>query len=106
LKNDTSKVKSGNVDVDNVFALINETLKDYSPDLYLFGSRAKQLEQSTSDIDIAILTKKTLPLHKLAEVREKIEHSKVIYTVDLVDLARIEPKFREKILKEGVLWSA
>ena len=86
--------------------MIHEALKDYSPDLYLFGSRAKQLEQSTSDIDIAILTKKTLPLHKLSEVRERIEQSKVIYAVDLVDLARAKPEFKQKILKEGVLWNA
>lgn len=99
------KFKNACADVDKVFVLINETLKDYSPNLYLFGSRAKQREQKTSDIDIAILTEKTLPLHKLSEVREKIEQSKVIYTVDLVDLARIAPKFREKILKEGVLWN-
>jgi len=109
LKND--KLKSDSTfpvisDVDNVFALINEILKDYSPDLYLFGSRAKQREQSTSDIDIAILTKTTLPLHKLSKVREKIEQSNVIYNVDLVDLARSNPEFRAKILKEGVLWSA
>lgn len=92
-------------DVDKVFALIQETLNDYSPDLYLFGSRARQQEQSTSDIDIAILTEQTLPLHKLSEVRDKIEQSKIIYRVDLVDLARANPEFKQKILKEGVLWN-
>ena len=106
MNHDKLKFKNATADVDKVFALINETLKNYSPDLYLFGSRAKQIEQSTSDIDIAILTKKTLPLHKLSEVREKIEQSKIIYRVDLVDLARVKSAFKEKILKEGVLWNA
>ena len=106
MKNDKLKIKNGRADVDKVFTLINETLKDYSPDLYLFGSRARQQEQSTSDIDIAILTGKALPLHKLSEVRDKIEQSKVIYRVDLVDLARVTSEFKQKVLKEGVLWNA
>ena len=106
LKSKNNPIFSGQSDVNHVFTLIQEALSDYSPDLYLFGSRARQQEQSTSDIDIAILTGKTLPLYKLSEVRDKIEESKVIYRVDLVDLARVQPEFRQKVLKEGVLWSA
>lgn len=106
MKTKSSNAVSDFSDIDSVCTLIKAMLKDYSPDLYLFGSRARQEEQSTSDIDIAILTQKTLPLHKLSEVRDKIEESKIIYRVDLVDLARVQPEFKQKILKEGVLWSA
>ena len=37
--------------------------------------------------------------------REALEEAPVVRRVDLVDLAEAEPAFRERVLREGVLWA-
>ena len=38
-------------------------------------------------------------------LKEALEEARVVRRVDLVDLAEAEPAFRERALREGVLWA-
>lgn len=72
--------------------------------VYLFGSWAKGEGTRFSDIDVAVLPLDPLPQGTLSEIREALEESLVVYSVDLVDLSETAAEFREKIEREGVLW--
>ncbi len=72
--------------------------------VYLFGSWASGTERRASDIDLAIEAPAPLPATLLAKLREAIEESHVPYRVDVVDLAEVEPSFRARALREGMLW--
>ena len=86
--------------------IVLEGLREYSARVYLFGSRATGRAARTSDIDIAVLPEAPLPEGVLADIREQLEESTIIYTVDLVNLETAEKALRERALKEGIEWSA
>ena len=73
--------------------------------VYLFGSWARGEETRLSDIDVAIEPHAALPRGTLARLRERLEESHVPYRVDVVDLTRTSPEFRQRVRTEGVLWS-
>lgn len=73
--------------------------------VYLFGSWAKGQASRVSDIDVAVDPLEPLPVGLLAEIKEELEESNVLYPVDLVDLSAAGPEFRRAVLSEGILWS-
>lgn len=81
-------------------------LRKYPARVFLFGSRATGRAVRASDIDIAVLPENPLPEGILAELREQLEESSIIYTVDLVNLETAEEGLRERVLKEGIEWRA
>jgi predicted nucleotidyltransferase len=91
-------------DIDQVRRIVLTRLRDYSVDVYWFGSTAKGTAGRYSDIDVAILPHKRLPAGLLAEIREDLEQSHVIYQVDVVDLSQAPEKLRDSVIKEGTRW--
>jgi predicted nucleotidyltransferase len=79
--------------------LIKTFLKKH---IYLFGSRAKQAHRVSSDIDIAIKSKRSIS-KELAFARFEIEESQIPYKVDLIELSKA-PYLEEIIKKEGIRW--
>lgn len=51
----------------------------------MFGSRAKNIDTSISDIDIGIETDKPIEFHKVSLIKEKFENSNIIYKIDIID---------------------
>ena len=47
-----------------------------------------------------------LPPGLLAELREALEESTVPWRVEVVDLSETDAAFRERVLKEGIVWNA
>jgi len=92
-------------DLDEVRRIICSGLRGYRARLYLYGSWAAGTEARASDIDVAILPMDSIPRDLLAELREDLEQSNVIYPVDLVDLSECSEDFRKRVLREGILWS-
>ncbi|MBI3801836.1 MAG: nucleotidyltransferase domain-containing protein [Deltaproteobacteria bacterium] len=74
--------------------------------VYLFGSWARGEATSLSDIDVAIEPHMALPQGALARLRERLEESHIPYRVEVVDLRRVAPTFRHRVLEEGIQWSA
>ncbi len=75
-------------------------------EVYLFGSFARGTARRGSDIDLAVLPRADAAQGALSRLREALEESWVPYRVDVVDLREADPAFRERVLKEGVRWSA
>ena len=92
--------------LDEVRHIVLEVLGERGAFVYLFGSWARGQATSVSDIDLAVETLNPLPPGLLADLRERLEESHVPYRVEVVDLSKADPHFRERILKEGVRWNA
>jgi len=81
-------------------------LRGYRVEVFLFGSRATGGAGHYSDINIGILSSEPLPTGLLAELREALEESHIIYTVDVVDLGEVSDAFfRSRVISEGVRWN-
>lgn len=65
--------------------------------LYVFGSRADGTACRGSDLDLALDAGQPLPLMLLAQIQDRLEDSDLPFMVDLVDLHRINPEFRDRI---------
>jgi predicted nucleotidyltransferase len=85
-------------------SLIIEFFKEENVIVILFGSRARGDYSRVSDIDIGILPKNRLDRKKLVLLKEKIDNLNFPYTVDVVDLSKVSEAFREKALREGIVW--
>ncbi|MBI3153741.1 MAG: nucleotidyltransferase domain-containing protein [Chloroflexi bacterium] len=84
--------------------IILERLKNYRAKVYLFGSQATGKARVYSDIDVAVLPLQKMPISTLSEIREELEESDIVRTVDVVDLAETDESFRQRVEKEGVVW--
>ena len=85
-------------------SLIIEFFKEENVIVVLFGSRARGDYNRVSDIDIGILPENRLDRKKLVLLKEKIDDLNFPYTVDVVDLSKVSEAFREKALREGIVW--
>jgi uncharacterized protein len=85
-------------------SLVIELFKEENVIVILFGSRSRGDYSRVSDIDIGILPKKNLDQKKLVLLKEKIDDLNIPYTVDVVDLSKVSEAFREKALREGIIW--
>ena len=100
------KTVSHDGDLSEVRRIVAEGLRGLSARLFLFGSRARGTARFGSDIDVAVLPMAPLPRGTLAAIREALEESRVPFAVELVDLSESDRQFRERVLAEGVPWSA
>ena len=91
-------------DLDTTREIILERLKNYRAKIYLFGSQATGSARLYSDIDVAVLPLQKLPVSIFSEIREDLEESNIVRTVDVVDLAEADESFRQRVEKEGVIW--
>lgn len=86
--------------------IVLHRLRAADADVYLFGSWARGDARRTSDIDIAILPRGNLPPRILSDIRERLEAAPIPYPIELVDLRDASPSLRDRVLREGVKWSA
>lgn len=95
------KNKLSRTEIDFIIDGIRRFLKERSFKIILFGSFASGATRKTSDIDIALQTKKPVDLSQMAYIKEYFEESDFPHTIDVVDLARVDVSFRKKALEKG-----
>ena len=86
-------------------SIVQDVTGTFDVTVHLFGSWARGEAASYSDIDIAVDSPHPLPRGVLSQLRERFEESTIPYRVEVVDLRRTDPAFRQRIIKEGVRWS-
>ena len=91
--------------LDEARRLILDSLGGYPAEVYLFGSRAWGGARRKSDNDIGHMGEGPLPIALLSHLQELLEESTIPYAVDLVDLATVEPEFRDKVRRKGIRWN-
>ena len=94
-KNDyLEKLKEATLDV-----LEGEEVK-----IILFGSRARQDNCITSDVDIGLIPYGRMDRKKLVLLRQKVEDLNIPYKVEIVDFSQTSPGFKKEAMKGAVRW--
>ncbi len=91
-------------DLESVRQIVLDVLKGYRARVWLFGSQATGRARLHSDIDVAILPLEPLPKSTFFNIRDALEESDVIRTVDVVDLSETDESFCQRVEKEGIQW--
>src|SRR6218665_812358 len=85
--------------------IVEAILKKHVPRhmVWAFGSRAKWSAKAYSDLDLAIITEKALPLAVSASLSDDFSESDLPYKVDVVDWVTTSAAFREIIERDRVV---
>src|SRR5712691_3298198 len=75
-------------------AVVRRHLSDPAYRVFLFGSRAAGAARDRSDIDIGIEGPGPVPRAALAAIHEELEEAPTLYSIDVVDFARVSEAFR------------
>ena len=89
---------------DEILADATNIIAKYLPDarIFLFGSRAKGDARDTSDFDIAVDAGSKISLGVIARIKDEIDELRTLKSIDIIDLNRVNPKFKTIIRKSGV----
>lgn len=68
--------------------------------IILFGSRTTENHKEYSDFDIAV-DKVEIDIRKERLLKEALDNELGIYTVDLINLDKVDSEFKELVLKKG-----
>ena len=80
--------------------ILHQVLHDC--EIYLFGSRATGQYSTVSDFDIAVSATRDID-RELSLARERLEHSAIPFTVDLVNLNATLEEFASQVRQGGIL---
>src|SRR5260370_22233908 len=75
-------------------SVIRRHLPDPAYRVFLFGSRATGSAGERSDIDIGIEGPSPIPRAALAAIADELEETPTLYTIEIVDFARVSDDFR------------
>ena len=92
-------------DLDAARRIVRRVVGSEDAQLLLYGSRARGDAGPHSDIDLALVPRRSLPPGVLARVREALEDSTIPYRVEIVDLSTVNEDFRRNVLAEGIPWT-
>ena len=84
---------------DKELALVQKILSEIVPhcEVWAFGSRVKGNPKPFSDLDLALVDNKPIPLDTRASLAEAFSESDLPWKVDLVDWHSISPEFQKII---------
>ncbi|TSE27282.1 Nucleotidyltransferase domain protein [Tepidimonas sediminis] len=85
--------------------IVRQILRQHVPQhpVWAFGSRARRAARPLSDLDLAIITDRPLPLSVHAALTEAFSESDLPYKVDIVDWATTSDSFRKIIERDKVV---
>ncbi|MCK4519930.1 MAG: nucleotidyltransferase domain-containing protein [Candidatus Omnitrophica bacterium] len=88
---------------------ILEAIFKYTPKetcaILLFGSLVRNKVYPSSDIDVGIVSNKSLKNSNLVKIKEKLEKVKTLRDIDVVDFLAVQNKdFLKIALKEVKIW--
>ena len=86
--------------VGQVRQIVERVTNDSSFEVHLFGSRVFGRARPRSDIDVAIDGPRPVDPTDMTRIREESERLPTLFTIDLVDLARVSPEFREAVRRQ------
>ena len=85
--------------------IVQDMLRRHLPDgvkVWVFGSRATWATKDSSDLDLALEGNGEIPARSLAALESALEDSDLPYAVDIVDVKRIDERFREIVTQQRV----
>ncbi len=82
-------------------SIVRRHLPDPAYRVFLFGSRATGTARDRSDIDIGIEGPAPVRREVLAAIHDELDEAPTLYTVDVVDFARMSETFR-RVARERI----
>ncbi|MDR1062738.1 MAG: restriction endonuclease subunit S [Azoarcus sp.] len=84
--------------------IVRDILRKHVPqyEVWAFGSRAKWTAKQYSDLDLAIITNRPLPLEVSASLADDFSESDLPWKVDVVDWASTSESFRKIVERDRV----
>ncbi len=76
-------------------SIVRGHLPDPAYRIFLFGSRATGTAHARSDTDTGTEGPGPVPRETLAAIDEEIEEAPTLYTIEVVDFARVPESFRQ-----------
>lgn len=85
--------------------IVRDILQKHVPqhEVWAFGSRAKWTAKAYSDLDLAVITDKPIPLAVSAALSDDFSESDLPWKVDVVDWATTSETFRRIIERDKVV---
>ena len=93
-----------NKSIDKLREFIEDFFKQDNVKIILFGSRDRCDNHITSDVDIGVIPKGKFDKTKLVLLREELENINIPYKIELVNLNEVSPDFKNRVIKEGLVW--
>ncbi len=88
-------------------SILDSFLKPYKNiNIFVFGSRSLGTEKKYSDIDLWIDSSPILTVKQIAQLSEIFEESDLSIHVDIISDKTCFESYRNRILKERVLWDS
>lgn len=87
-------------DLKTVIAILHRHIPEC--EVLAFGSRVNGKSKKFSDLDLALLSSKPVPIKTMALMKEDFSESNLPFKVDLVDWNFISEEFRKVIQKENL----
>lgn len=72
--------------------------------IILFGSRARQDNCRTSDVDVGLIPRGKLNKRKVILLKEKLEDLNIPYKVEIVDFSEVSLDFKKEAMNGAVVW--
>lgn len=83
---------------------VTKYFKDDKVKIFLFGSRARKDNHTSSDIDIGIVPYGEVDEKKITLLREQIENLNTPYRIEIVNFLEVSEDFKREALKEATIW--
>lgn len=102
----TAQTREENIDLSPMDrAEVLRILKAHLPgfEVWVFGSRVQGTARTYSDLDLAVITQRPLPLEIMADLKEAFDQSDLTIKVDVVDWATTGDAFRRIIQGKKVV---
>ena len=88
--------------IGNLKKIVRSKIKDNSYKLFIFGSRAKNVNRKFSDVDLGILGPKPVSSKAIIDIEEQFENSDIPYRIDLVDFYGATDNFKTNAMKNMI----
>ena len=85
-------------------SLVLDSLKNENVKVFLFGSRAREDNYRTSDVDVGFIPKGDYNKSKISFLKEKVEDLNIPYKVQIVNFDTVSEDFKKEALKDIVVW--
>lgn len=89
--------------VDSTYSTILKIISQYldinNTQIFVFGSRATGKNRPFSDIDIGIISSRSLDANTQLNIQDELDESDIPYRVDVVDFSKVDNKFKEIALQ-------
>jgi|SRR3989338_1764256 len=81
-----------------------KTLKGEKLKIIIFGSRARNDYNATSDVDIGLIPYGKIKEDKITILRDKVEQMNIPYKVEIVNFQETSEDFRQEALRKVMVW--